>query len=223
MSKIEGGRVTLKTAAFDLHRLLGGLTEMFGLRADREGLALRLDLAPDVPRYLSGDEGKLRQVLMNLLGNAVKFTQHGSITLRVSLAPSSPVILSLAAGARESSAGATHDPATVWLRFAVEDTGPGIAPDEAARLFGPFVRTQTGQQAQEGTGLGLSISQQYAHLMGGEIATRATRRRSGGELPALAGSCPSQGCRWASWRTRTGRWKTSPWPRAMRSCCTPTG
>ena len=150
MSKIEAGRTTLGLRGFDLHRMLDGLQEMFALRAERKGIALLLDLAPDVPQYVRADEGKLRQVLMNLLGNAVKFTEQGQVVLRVY--PCNP----------PPGEG-------LWVCFSVEDTGPGIAPEEQAQLFVPFVQTRSGRQAQEGTGLGLAISQQYVRLMGSEI------------------------------------------------------
>jgi len=149
MSKIEAGRVTLQEKSFDLYHLLDGLEEMFGLRARYTGLALRFERAEDVPQYVRTDEGKLRQVMVNLLGNAVKFTQEGSVTLRVNTLS-------------RPQEGQT-------LHFEVKDTGPGIAPDELAAVFDPFVQATSGQQVQEGTGLGLSISQQYVHLMGGDI------------------------------------------------------
>ncbi len=107
-------------------------------------------LAPDVPRYVNGDEGKLRQILMNLLGNAVKFTSQGQVVLGVQ-APEPP------------------QGRQVQVIFSVEDSGPGISPQEMELLFLPFVQTSSGQESQEGTGLGLSISQQYVHLMGGAI------------------------------------------------------
>jgi PAS domain S-box-containing protein len=149
MSKIEAGRVTLEETSFDLYRLLDGLEEMFGLRARDKGLALSFERAENVPQYVRTDEGKLRQVLSNLLGNAVKFTQEGGVALRVrALSPSQE---------RET------------LHFEVEDTGPGIAPEELAVVFDPFVQATSGQQPQEGTGLGLSISRQYVRLMGGDL------------------------------------------------------
>ncbi|MBN2548806.1 MAG: response regulator [Anaerolineales bacterium] len=154
ISKIESGRTILAPSSFDLHRLLEGLEEMFALRAEGKGISLELALSPGVPQYVNADEGKLRQVLMNLLGNAVKFTQAGQVMLRV--APGSP----------------SDDAQNQWIAFAVEDTGPGIPAEELEQLFVPFVQTTVGQEAQEGTGLGLSISQQYVHLMGGDIQVK---------------------------------------------------
>ena len=154
MSKIEAGRTRLNQRSFDLVRMLEGLEEMFALRAEQKGLALTLDLDPGVPRYVTADDGKLRQVLMNLLGNAVKFTEQGRVVLRVHTA--SPPL------------GSGQTP-SVWVRFQVEDTGSGIPADEIQQIFVPFLQSSTGQQAAEGTGLGLAISQQYVRLMGGDI------------------------------------------------------
>jgi signal transduction histidine kinase/ligand-binding sensor domain-containing protein/DNA-binding response OmpR family regulator len=159
MSKIEAGRTTLNRRAFNLHRLLAGLEEMFALRAEAKGLALRLDLGPEVPRYVWGDDGKLRQVLMNLLGNAVKFTPRGEVWLRARVVDGSP--------------GAEAPSPQVTLRLAVEDSGPGIDPEEVPQLFVPFAQAHSGRQSQEGTGLGLAISQQFVRLMGAEIQVRS--------------------------------------------------
>jgi CheY-like chemotaxis protein len=127
---------------------------MFALRAGQKGLALHLDLDPGVPRYVIADDGKLRQVLMNLLGNGVKFTQQGQVVLRVHTA--SPPL-----GHGETT--------SLWVRFEVEDTGSGIPAEELQQIFVPFVQSSSADQAAEGTGLGLAISQQYVRLMGGEI------------------------------------------------------
>ena len=162
MSKIESGRVVLSAQEFDLYLLLDGLGEMFRLRAEDKGLALAVECDPAVPQYIRADEGKIRQVLMNLLGNAVKFTRSGGVVLRVH--QENP------AAGREASS-----PALCRLVFEVEDTGPGIAAHDLDAVFKPFVQTTTGGdlisrlQAQEGTGLGLSISRQYARLMQGDV------------------------------------------------------
>jgi two-component system sensor histidine kinase/response regulator len=153
MSKIEAGRVALNLAACDLHALLGDLEMMFGLRARAKNLELRVERSAEVPQQVVTDESKLRQVLSNLLGNAVKFTPRGSVALRV--------------GARRESAG------ELWLAAEVEDTGPGIAAEEMDRLFQQFEQTQAGRQTGGGTGLGLAISRQYVRLMGGDITVRS--------------------------------------------------
>jgi signal transduction histidine kinase len=158
MSKIEAGRVTLQVAGFDLYGLLDTLEEMFRLRAEEKGLTLSLHRSEEVPRYVLADAGKLRQVLSNLLGNAVKFTQKGGVELRISFP--SPV------GPRPQGSEILH--------FEVQDTGPGIAPEELEAVFEPFVQAAGDPgllpaQAREGTGLGLSISRQFVRLMGGDI------------------------------------------------------
>ncbi|MGC9526358.1 MAG: ATP-binding protein [Limnospira sp.] len=178
LSKIEAGKITVERHPFDLHRLLDTLEELFKLRAKSRGIWLRCDWAkptgkadraPDLPRYILGDEKKLRQVLINLLGNAVKFTADGGVTLRADFR----------AGIPGSNA--------VMLEFAVEDTGPGIAPEEIETLFDAFVQTDMGRDAQQGTGLGLSISHKFVELMGGEIRVSSQVGRGsrfGFEIPA---------------------------------------
>ncbi len=153
MSKIEAGRAELNAHAFDLREMLTSLEAMFSLKAREKGLALIFDVAPDVPPYVVSDEGKLRQVIVNLVGNAVKFTTTGGATLRVRARP---------------------EPGNdVRLFFEVEDTGVGIAPEEIANLFEPFVQTKSGSEAQEGTGLGLPISRKYVSLMGGKVTAKS--------------------------------------------------
>ena len=148
MAKIEAGRITLQEHDFDLRRLLDELDALFRLRATAKGLMLHVTCDPDVPRFVHADESKLRQVLINLLGNAIKFTTEGSISLRVR---------------RTEEAGICN------LIFTVQDTGSGITPDDMAHIFEPFVQAVNGRMGQEGTGLGLSISQQFVRLMGGEL------------------------------------------------------
>jgi PAS domain S-box-containing protein len=158
MSKIEAGRVTLQEKSFDLYSLLDGLEDMFRLRAQEKGLLLSFRRAEDLPQYVTADQGKLRQVLSNLLGNAVKFTQVGAVVLRVRVSPAAP--------------GRTDGGCT--LHFEVEDTGPGIPAGELDSVFEPFVQVERERdllpaQAREGTGLGLSISRQFVRLMGGDL------------------------------------------------------
>jgi PAS domain S-box-containing protein len=149
ISKIEAGRVTLNPTAFDLHALLNDLEMMFRLRTDAKNLQFSVERIGEVPRFVVFDEGKLREVLINLLGNAVKFTKKGGIILRVR---------------------ALHEE-TKELRLLaeVEDTGPGIAAEDMGRLFHDFEQTQAGREAGTGTGLGLAISRGFVRLMGGDI------------------------------------------------------
>jgi len=164
VSKIEAGRTTLKTGRFDLHAMLDGLAEMFRLRAAEKGLRLWCERGPHVPRFVEGDEGKLRQVLMNLLGNAVKFTEHGRIALRVTVGDRKEPEIPL---------GPNGGPPGWRLWFEVEDTGPGIAPEALEAIFEPFVQASSGGDPQEGTGLGLSISREFVRLMGGELTVQS--------------------------------------------------
>lgn len=160
MSKIEAGRASLHQTDFDLHQLLASLEEMLRLKAETKGLQLNVQRHEDVPRYITADEGKLRQVLINLLGNAIKFTDQGHITLRISRGGAGDLVA--------YAPSRTADPTTL-LRFEVEDTGMGISADEINTLFQAFRQTQSGLRSREGTGLGLTISQQFVGLMGGEI------------------------------------------------------
>jgi len=149
MSKIEAGRITLNVDDFDLYYTLERLKSTLGMHAESKGLNLEFTQKDDVPRYIRTDEGKLRQVLLNVLGNAIKFTEVGSVRLSVSYE------------SVESSRGT--------LKFSIEDTGVGIAPDEIDLVFEPFRQTESGQKSGKGTGLGLPISQQFVRLMSGEI------------------------------------------------------
>jgi signal transduction histidine kinase/CheY-like chemotaxis protein/ligand-binding sensor domain-containing protein len=148
LSKIEAGKITLSESPFDLRRMLRSVQEMVGGRAEAAGLDLVVDLDETLPAAVGGDEQKLRQVLVNLLGNAVKFTRRGTVTLR----------------ARWSDGRAY---------FTVEDTGVGIGEREIGKLFEAFVQTESGLTAKEGTGLGLVISRQIVRMMGGDIAVRS--------------------------------------------------
>jgi two-component system sensor histidine kinase/response regulator len=165
LSKIEAGRLLLNPSDFNLHLLLTDLSHMFALRAEAKGLHMQLVCAPDVPVNVHGDEGKLRQVLINLLGNAVKFTHNGTITLTAGLDT----------GEAGGGGDANEPVATaqrVWIEVA--DTGPGISEADQALLFQPFQQAEAGRVSGGGSGLGLSISQRLLHLMGGDIHLRST-------------------------------------------------
>jgi two-component system, sensor histidine kinase and response regulator len=171
MSKIESGRTTLHETNYDLYRLLNNLHEMLQLKAASEGLQLVFECSPKVPQYVKTDAGKLRQILINLLGNAIKFTETGSVTLRVS------VLRQKAEGKEETGREGDGEIGRwgelQWVRgilhFEVEDTGAGIAPEEMDRLFVPFGQTEIGRNSGKGTGLGLAIAKNFVGLMGGEI------------------------------------------------------
>ena len=162
LSKIEAGGTTLNEKSFDLHRLLDDVEDMFQLKADEKRLQLLFERTPEVPRYVQADEVKLRQVLINLLNNALKFTAEGGVSVRVATASSWRSAVS-------QQKQRTSDRSQLTIYFEVEDTGAGIAPEELDSLFTAFVQTATGKQAQEGTGLGLPISRKFVQLMGGDI------------------------------------------------------
>ena len=149
ISKIEAGRVILNPTTFDLHALVNDLETMFRVHTDAKKLCLVVEGVGGLPRYVVADEAKVRQVLSNLLGNAVKFTEAGGITLRV----------------RTSQENATG----LRLVAEVEDTGQGISEKDIAGLFQRFEQTESGQKTRTGTGLGLAISRGFARLMGGDI------------------------------------------------------
>jgi signal transduction histidine kinase/DNA-binding NarL/FixJ family response regulator len=149
MSKIEAGRVTLNIESFDLYHMLSSLEEMLKVRATSRGLCLLFERSEHVPHYVRTDESKLRQVLINLISNGIKFTRQGGVTVRIDYN------------------------ADARLLFEVEDTGVGIEEAELNRVFDIFTQAKGGQESQEGTGLGLPISRRFVRLMGGEIAVRS--------------------------------------------------
>jgi CheY-like chemotaxis protein len=165
LSKIEAGRTTLNETNFDLYRLLDDVEDMFHLKADDKRLQLICDRAPDVPRYVRTDEVKLRQVLINLLNNALKFTQEGGVSVRVGMKNGQSLI------ANDQEKASSNE--QLAISFEVEDTGEGIAPEELDSLFEAFMQTKTGKDSQEGTGLGLAISRKFIQLMGGEISVNS--------------------------------------------------
>ena len=174
MSKIEAGRITLNETSFDLHRLLGSLQEMLQFQAESKDLKFAFDKAANVPQFVITDEGKLRQVLINLLGNALKFTEKGGVTLRVMTSNQQSATNQQSTDSLFPPPSHTPHPTPHTLHFEVEDTGPGIAPDEMASLFDAFAQGKMGRRSKGGTGLGLSISRQFINLMGGDISVSST-------------------------------------------------
>jgi CheY-like chemotaxis protein/HPt (histidine-containing phosphotransfer) domain-containing protein len=177
MSKIEAGQLSLKESSFDLYHLLHLLEEMLELKAESKGLRLVFDLAPDVPQYICTDESKLRQVLINLLSNGLKFTESGHVILQVSTEQLFETEESSLKSEDQNTLTPAREPSTLEtlnLSFRVEDTGPGIAPEDVEYLFEAFAQTEAGLKSQEGTGLGLPISRQFVHLMGGIMHVDST-------------------------------------------------
>ncbi len=160
ISKIEAGMAEVNVNSFDLYRLLDGIEAMLHLKARAKRLQLKFELNPELPQYVQTDESKLRQVLINLLGNAIKFTNSGSVVLRV--------------GVFEEVNIENSTPSTLLLNFQIEDTGTGIAPKELDRIFDAFVQSKPTYQAEDGTGLGLAICKRFVSLMGGDIEIEST-------------------------------------------------
>ncbi len=152
LAKIEAGRLTLAKKPFLLHRLCRDVGEMVGPKAREKSLDLKIAIDDAVPVAVEGDSGRLIQVLLNLMGNAVKFTSQGSVTLKVSMKSD-------------------------LIDFAVVDTGVGIPENEMTELFEPFQQTEAGRAEKEGTGLGLAISERLVELMGGSLRVDSKPRK----------------------------------------------
>jgi PAS domain S-box-containing protein len=165
-SKIEAEKVEIEVAPFRLRNVLEEVTETFRAKVAEKHVELIVHVLPDVPDGLGGDSLRIRQVLMNLIGNAFKFTEQGEVTLRVSLAPQ-PVGPASRAGPGAARLAA---PTEVDLQFAVRDTGVGIPKEQQGRLFQPFTQADSSTSRKYGgTGLGLAISRRLAKLMGGDL------------------------------------------------------
>ncbi len=193
MSKIEAGRITYRPTPFDLYRLLDDLRNMFQLRAAEKQIFLDFQYSSNLPPYIVSDQGKLRQVIINLLNNAIKFTKVGGVTLQASLqAPLSDIETDLIeTTAIETTAKTPSEKITtpndapddapddipddasnsadVTVYFEIQDTGHGIEQLDLNQVFEPFFQTQLGQNTPEGTGLGLPISRKFVQLMGGDL------------------------------------------------------
>ena len=152
-SKVEAGRLELEHIGFDLYRLVDGLADTFGLEAARRDIEFVCHLDPAVPRHVTGDPGRLRQVLVNLIGNAMKFTAEGRVTFSASAGPN---------GRGD-------------ITFAISDTGIGIGPEARKGIFRAFAQADTSTTRKfGGTGLGLAISNQLVELMGGQLDLEST-------------------------------------------------
>ncbi len=150
IAKIEAGKLQLEINTFNLHELVREVGDMMRLKAQQKGLQLEQDQSSDFPRFIKGDEARLRQILVNLVSNAVKFTEQGGVTIRL-----------------HSKRNAVHH-----LLIEVEDTGPGISSIDQQRLFKPFEQLSL-DSSQGGTGLGLAIVQQFVQLMGGSVSVES--------------------------------------------------
>ncbi|MDJ0902259.1 MAG: ATP-binding protein [Xenococcus sp. MO_188.B8] len=149
ISKIESGQISLNSTNFNLHLLIDTVYEILKPMTDRKGIKLLLECSLELPNYIKTDEQKLRQILLNLLSNGIKFTSQGTVTLRMS--------------------SVNFQERLLKINCEIEDTGDGIAPEELNNLFKPFSQTSSGKKIQSGTGLGLVICRQFLELMGGNI------------------------------------------------------
>lgn len=157
-TRIGAGRMTVEAKDFDLRQMLAQTLMLWRGVADAKGLKLRIEGASAMPRHVKGDVMRIRQVLNNLMSNAMKFTEEGQITLRVQAWP--------------------EEPSGYALLFEIADTGPGMTTDQLARLFTPFDQTADGVTARYGgSGLGLAISRNLVDLMGGRLTVRSTPGR----------------------------------------------
>jgi PAS domain S-box-containing protein len=150
ISKIESGRISLEVTPIELYQLVEEVKSLLYINAEEQGLSFVVEQSPELPRRIEADGGKLRQILINLIGNAIKYTKQGGVILRAKVA-------------ERISAD------QIKLKFEVEDTGPGIGEEDRKRIFQPFVQLGDRVTTETGTGLGLAISRQFVDLMGGQI------------------------------------------------------
>ncbi|MEG3849621.1 AAA family ATPase [Microcoleus sp. herbarium13] len=166
LSKIEARRMELVATEFDFPDFLQGINAICSIRASQKNIAFNSEYLSYIPTAISADEKKLRQILINLIGNAVKFTERGGVTFKVS-------VVDCASDEKRTEVLT----AKVRVRFQVEDTGIGIAADELPKIFAPFEQVGNTRRHTEGTGLGLAISRQLVEIMGGELKVESTLGR----------------------------------------------
>lgn len=148
IAKVEAGKLEIETSEFDFDKFLKGVADFFEMKAKQKGIAFSFEAQEDLPNWVEGDQKRLRQVLFNLLGNAVKFTDTGTVTLTVNYLQKKMV-------------------------FQVEDTGTGIGPEHLEEIFLPFHQVGSKERLVEGTGLGLTISKNLVEMMGGELKVKS--------------------------------------------------
>ncbi|WP_299315578.1 ATP-binding protein [uncultured Aquimarina sp.] len=154
-SKIEAGKLTWQETDFNIHELINNISRGFRIKADEKGLNYKTIIDPSLPKFIIGDQFRLNQILTNLLGNAIKFTQKGEVTINIKVEE------------KESN--------SIVINFSVKDTGIGIAEDKLHNIFNSFYQVhEPGKHKIEGTGLGLSISKQLIELQGGNLIAEST-------------------------------------------------
>jgi two-component system sensor histidine kinase/response regulator len=173
MSKIEAGQTTLTRTTVDLHLLIDDVEEMVRPRAEKKDLQLLFDRDPGLPDHIHADGRRLRQILINLLGNAIKYTEKGRVTLRTKFQDgidAGPRAGKIPLDGLEPPVGPHPlQESTGRLAFEIEDTGIGIAQEDLERIFEPFVQLNRGLGASDGAGLGLALSRRFVALLGGEL------------------------------------------------------
>ena len=169
LSKIEAGKMTFNPVNFDLYVLLQEIEDLLNLKAETKGLELLFDKNTNVPQYIRTDNIKLRQILINLINNAIKFTSTGGVFISVISYQSSVISHQSSVISHQSSVNNNN----ICLVFTIRDTGAGIAEEELDKLFEAFSQTESGKKSQEGTGLGLAISRRFVQLMGGNITVKS--------------------------------------------------
>ncbi|WP_017717238.1 hybrid sensor histidine kinase/response regulator [Kamptonema formosum] len=181
LSKIEAGKMELHPSEFLFSDFLQGIVEICRIKGEQKGIALMYEPMTPLPTGIRADEKRLRQVIINLLGNAVKFTEAGGVTFKVGVIEN---------GEWATGSGPSWRPAVPKIRFQVEDTGVGIAADQLSKIFLPFEQVGDTIRQTEGTGLGLAISRQIVEMMGGELKVESTLGKGSAfwfdlELPAV--------------------------------------
>ena len=174
LSKIEAGHIILEKNCFDLFHLLDEMESMLMPKSIKKELTLTFDISRDVPRYICTDEIKLRQVLINLIINAIKFTKEGFVLVRISLQDQLAPGITQVNEELQSPSCSNSD---CLLRFDIEDSGVGISPAEINNLFKAFGQASSGITIGGGTGLGLAISKNFVHLLGGEIYLKSEKEQ----------------------------------------------
>ncbi len=172
LAKIEAQQIDLNRETFSLNEMLNHLRAIFEFKANKQNIRFVIKRDSHLPEIIESDEKKLRQILINLLGNAFKFTDRGQVTLRLKVVDSQENSLATHRRDRAELRSNVAQQELIML-FEVIDTGPGIAPENLSRIFQPFVQTEVGKKVAGGTGLGLSISQKFAELLGGQITVNS--------------------------------------------------
>lgn len=174
LSKIEARKLELTDKDFHLPSFLTGIVEICRIKAEQKEIGFTYEALNKLPLAVYADEKRLRQVLINLLGNAIKFTEKGGVTFKVGVLIQSHRGWELDSLASEATSTELSDTQRIKLRFQIEDTGVGMTPEQLEKIFLPFEQVGSKEKMSEGTGLGLAISQQIVQMMGSELQVEST-------------------------------------------------